>query len=94
MSLASLTFPFLLLKSKIVPDAASAAAPPTPSPPPIAGIHHIKFPVSNIDASLKWYTTVMSASHIRHLDHYTSSGKRYAAVLSLPALGETKIELR
>ncbi|MCJ1245600.1 hypothetical protein MMC30_002804 [Trapelia coarctata] len=94
MSLASLTFPFLLLRSKGVPDAAASAAPPSPSPPPIAGIHHLKFPVSNLDASLKWYTSVMSASHILSLDHYTSSGKRYAAVLSLPALGETKLELR
>jgi len=91
MSLASLTFPFLLLRSKCVADTA---APPNPSPPPIVGIHHLEFPVSNVDVSLNWYTSVMSAKHILSLDHYTSSGKRYAAVLSLPAPGETKVELR
>lgn len=93
MSLASLTFPLLLLRSKTVPETVSAA-PPNPSPPPVAGIHHIKFPVCNLDASLAWYTSVMSAFHFLSLDHYTSRGRRYAAILSLPALGETKLELR
>ena len=90
MSLASLTYPFLFVKSKISSEKAS----PRVVSPPLAGIHHLKFPVSNLDVSLSWYTSVMSASHSVTLDHYTSDGKRYAAGVNVPALGQACLELR
>jgi len=97
MSLASFSYPFLLLKAKLLPEVG--VSPPAlrhnvSSAPPLVGIHHLKFPVSNIDESIEWYTSVMSASHILALDHYTSDGKRYAAILSMPALGSALLELR
>ncbi|MCJ1392910.1 hypothetical protein MMC18_005782 [Xylographa bjoerkii] len=90
MSLASLTYPFLFVKSKV----SSETSPARIFSPPLAGVHHLKFLVSNLDVSLAWYTSVMSASHVIALDHYTTSGKRYAAQLNMPALGEACLELR
>jgi hypothetical protein len=97
MSLASFSYPFLLLKAKLLPEVG--LSPPAlrrtaSSAPPLVGIHHLKIPVSNIDESIEWYTSVMSASHILALDHYSSNGKRYAAILSMPALGSALLELR
>ena len=94
MSLTSLTFPFLLVRSKISPQSpASAFLSPRISAPPLAGVHHLSFPVSNLDVSLQWYISVLSASHLLVLDRYSPSGKRYAAVLALSALGHAKLEL-
>lgn len=66
----------------------------SPSRPSISGIHHLKFPVTNLETSLNWYTTVLGASRIAALDHFNSNGERYAIVLSLPALSGPNLELR
>ena len=87
MSLASFTYPFLLLASGIKSRMGMAS-------PPIAGIHHLKFPVSDIDVSLAWYTLVLSATHLPELDHFTKGGDRYAVELQMPAFGKTVLELR
>lgn len=62
--------------------------------PNVTGIHHFKVPVSNINASLAWYTQVMGAQRIPELDHINSSGVRYAVELQMPSLGKTNMELR
>ncbi|MCJ1382424.1 hypothetical protein MMC17_005537 [Xylographa soralifera] len=90
MSLASLTYPFLFVKSKISSDASPARL----VPPPLAGLHRLTFPVSNLDVSLAWYSSVMSASHLLALDQYTSTGQRRAAQLAMPALVPACLELR
>ncbi|MCJ1402236.1 hypothetical protein MMC11_005456 [Xylographa trunciseda] len=90
MSLASLTYPFLYIKSKVSSDTSS----PSLISPPLVGIHNLNFSVSNLDVSLAWYQSVMSAFHISALDQYTSSGKRYTAELNMPVLGQACLELR
>lgn len=62
--------------------------------PPIAGLHHIKLVVSNLDHSLDWYSNVLGSQHVSQYDHFDEDGKRYAVLLSLKALGNTLIELR
>ncbi|MCJ1473460.1 hypothetical protein MMC13_002111 [Lambiella insularis] len=90
MSLASLAYPFLLAKSKISPKTRASVL----SPPPLESIHHVKLAVSDLDISLDWYLSIMSASHTLALDQYTPSGKRYAVELSMPALGLASLQLR
>ncbi|QIW98286.1 hypothetical protein AMS68_003804 [Peltaster fructicola] len=50
--------------------------------PPLVGIHHLKFPVADIDSAFAWYVKVFGAKHLEHLDHF-SNGKRYAVELDL-----------
>ncbi|MCJ1322827.1 hypothetical protein MMC15_008177 [Xylographa vitiligo] len=90
MSLASLTYPFLFVKSKI----SAEPAPARRIPPRLAGLHQLSFPVSNLDVSLAWYASVLSASHLLALDQYTARGQRCAAQLSMAALGQACLELR
>ena len=96
MSLGSLTYPFLLLKSLLLQlsvsktDMSSTEA----SAPVISGIHHLKFPVSDIDAALDWYTSVLSASRQPELDHFTAGGIRYAVELRVPGIAQGVLELR
>ncbi len=65
-----------------------------PIAPPVSGIHHLKFPVSNINVSIDWYAAVMGASRITTLDHINSSGERYAVEMMMPSFGRTVLELR
>ena len=60
----------------------------------LAGIHHLKFPVSDIDASIDWYTSVLSASRIAELDHFSASGRRYAVEMNVPGMSQGVLELR
>ena len=96
MSLGSLTYPFLLFKSLLsqpfIPKADVFST--EVSAPVLAGIHHIKIPVSEIDASLDWYTYVLSASHQPELDRFTASGVRYAVELKVPGTAQGVLELR
>ena len=96
MSLGSLTLPFLLLRSLLSQLSVSKAnmSSTEASAPVIAGIHHLKFPVSDIDASLDWYTSVLSASRQPELDHFTASGTRYAVELKVPGMAQGVLELR
>lgn len=60
--------------------------------PSLAGIHHFKFPVANLDSSLAWYVRVLGAKHLQQLDHF-SDGQRYAVILELPfALLELRLD--
>ena len=96
MSLASFSYPFLLLKSMLLPANGflPTCDPSQPSPLPIIGVHHLQFPVSNLDTSLGWYKSVLSASHNLALDHYCPSGRRCAVTMNLPGMGEAVLELR
>ena len=60
----------------------------------IAGIHHIKLPVSDLDISLKFYADLWNAKRIPEFDHRREEdGELYAYICEVPRLG-TKLELR
>lgn len=61
--------------------------------PTIAGIHHLKFNVSNLDRSLAFYTTLLGARRLSELDHRRADGEVFAYILEVENLG-TYLELR
>ncbi|QTD94587.1 VOC family protein [Burkholderia anthina] len=63
------------------------------SPPTIAGIHHLKFNVSNLDRSLDFYSISFGAKRLPELDHRRADGELFAYILAIENLG-TYIELR
>jgi catechol 2,3-dioxygenase-like lactoylglutathione lyase family enzyme len=61
--------------------------------PGLQGIHHLKFPVSDLDRSCAFYERALDAGRIAALDHRDRTGTPYAYVLEVPDLG-TLLELR
>lgn len=61
--------------------------------PPLRGIHHVKFAVSDLDRSLQFYERVFHARRIVEWDHKHADGSTYAYILEIPGLG-THLELR
>ena len=61
--------------------------------PTIAGIHHLKFAVSDLARSTAFYEMVFSATRIKALDHVGRDGVLFAVLLDVPGLG-TLLELR
>lgn len=61
--------------------------------PTLAGIHHLKLPVTDLDASQTFYERVLGAERIAEADHRDTSGHLYAVICSVPGLG-TLLELR
>jgi catechol 2,3-dioxygenase-like lactoylglutathione lyase family enzyme len=56
--------------------------------PPLMGIHHIKFAVSDLDRSLHFYEAFLGAKRIPEADHRRAAdGSPYAYVLEVPGLG-------
>ena len=63
------------------------------SRPPLRGIHDLKFAVSDLDTSLRFYERALGAKHFPALDHMRDDGTRFAAVVEVPGLG-TVLQLR
>jgi catechol 2,3-dioxygenase-like lactoylglutathione lyase family enzyme len=61
--------------------------------PILVGLHHLKLPVSDLDASLDWYARVLGAEHQPQFDHVDDDGTRYAAIMTVPGL-PVPLELR
>ena len=61
--------------------------------PSLQGIHHLKFPVSDLDSSLGFYERALGARRVAAWDHVHKDGTRYAVILEVPGLG-THLELR
>jgi catechol 2,3-dioxygenase-like lactoylglutathione lyase family enzyme len=61
--------------------------------PDFLGIHHLKFPVSDLERSIDFYTRVLGAKRLAHLDHYDANKQLYGVILDIPRLG-TPLELR
>ena len=62
--------------------------------PTVAGIHHLKFAVSDIDVSLAFYTVVLGARRIASLDHVRSDGTGYAVICHVEQWSNIYLELR
>jgi catechol 2,3-dioxygenase-like lactoylglutathione lyase family enzyme len=60
--------------------------------PPITGIHHVKFPVSDLAASHEWYARVLGFE--AELEFPDEDGVVRGLAGRLPGLGETGIALR
>jgi catechol 2,3-dioxygenase-like lactoylglutathione lyase family enzyme len=65
----------------------------TPDRPYLAGVHHLKFPVGDLDASLSWWQRVFGAERQAHLDHAGPDGRVFAYILRVPGLTDP-LELR
>ncbi|MCJ2135585.1 VOC family protein [Methylobacterium sp. J-026] len=61
--------------------------------PILLGIHHLKFPVADLDRSLAFYACALRAQRIEAWDHRHADGTLYALILEVPGLG-THLELR
>ncbi|KMO10279.1 VOC family protein [Methylobacterium platani] len=61
--------------------------------PILHGIHHLKFPVADLDRSLTFYTRALNARRIETWDHRHADGTLYAVILDVPGLGPY-LELR
>lgn len=59
----------------------------------VCGIHHLTFPVSDLEASLSWYMTVLGAVRLPRLDHHDTEGELQAIIAEVPGLG-APIQLR
>ncbi|QNE21337.1 VOC family protein [Kribbella qitaiheensis] len=56
-------------------------------------VHHVLVPVTDIEASVRWYETVLRASRIERFDHHDESGALFAVILQLPG-GGPMLQLR
>ncbi len=57
------------------------------------GIHHVKFPVSDLERSLAFYERALGCQRVAAWDHVHRDGTRYAMIVEVPGLG-TRLELR
>lgn len=74
-------------------DQTTLEGDPIAAPPPLDGLHHLKFAVSNVEASLKFYCDVFGAERIPRADHVDPAGNVYAYICDVPGFG-TKLDLR
>jgi catechol 2,3-dioxygenase-like lactoylglutathione lyase family enzyme len=61
--------------------------------PVLVGLHHLKLPVSHLDASIDWYARVLGAEHQPQFDHVDDNGTRYAVIMTVAGL-PVPLELR
>lgn len=54
--------------------------------PEVAGLHHIQFPVSDLDASIVWFERVLGARYQPEFDHRDAGNSRFAVMLEMPGL--------
>ena len=52
----------------------------------MTGIHHLKFPVRDLEASAAWFAKVLGAVRIERFDHREKDGTLYAVMMSMPGL--------
>jgi len=65
----------------------------TPEKPVHNGIHHIKLPVSDLERSTDWYSTVLGARRLTELDHHRPDGTLFAVIMEVPGFAG-RLELR
>ncbi|MGI8680409.1 MAG: VOC family protein [Jatrophihabitans sp.] len=59
----------------------------------LSGVHHVSFAVSDLNASIEWFTRCLGAQQVDRLGHHDADGKVFAVVMTLPGDGPT-IQLR
>ena len=55
-----------------------------PVGPTFTGIHHLKFPVSDLSASADWYRLAFGAERLARFDHRDENGRLFAVIVSFP----------
>lgn len=71
--------------SQAQPDPASGTGV-TAGAPALAGVHHLKFPVTDLARSLDWYQRVLGGVRQPHWDHQRPDGSIFAHILLVPGL--------
>jgi len=61
--------------------------------PALDGIHHLKFPVSDLPAAIDWFRRALGGTYLKGLDHHDREGTLFAVMVSLPGLSNP-VELR
>ena len=65
-------------------DATGPASKAAATPPPVQYIHHLKFPVTDVDRSVTFYEQVFGAQELTKLTHKDDNGEVYARVVQIP----------
>jgi len=58
-----------------------------------SSVHHVTIPVTDLSASIAWYTTCLAAKHVTRFDHHDQDGVVFAVILQLPGHGP-QVQLR
>ncbi len=61
--------------------------------PVFTGVHHVKFPVKDVEASAAWFEKAFGAKRVHRFDHREKDGTLYAAMVHLPGVN-APVELR
>lgn len=67
---------------------------PATETPTLTGVHHLKFPVGDLAASVAWFETALGARRVPAQDHRDPQGELYAVIVLLPGMPDTPVELR
>jgi len=54
--------------------------------PKLSGLHHVTFPVPNLDTATSWFEAIFGAKYLPELDHYDEHGVHFGVVLQLPGI--------
>jgi catechol 2,3-dioxygenase-like lactoylglutathione lyase family enzyme len=72
-------------EQQTAPSTVAAASKASSTPPsPVQYIHHLKFPVADLDRSVTFYEKVFNAQELVKLTHKDANGNVYAKVLQIP----------
>ncbi|MGV9665301.1 VOC family protein [Nocardia niigatensis] len=61
--------------------------------PRLTGVHHLKFPVSDLSASIAWFEATLAATRVEKYDHRHPDGTLFGVILMLPGV-PIPVELR